>query len=152
VIAARCAVVFCALAIAACRRHPQPETPAQPPAASVPRTIDKGEGCLVEITKDGDGPVARIGDEVTLAYEMRVKDAEQPIASTRGWDVPCRMRLGGPGVLPGLSRGVEGLKVGTLAKLELPPALAYGKDGCPGSSVPADATLVFEVEVLGVRP
>jgi FKBP-type peptidyl-prolyl cis-trans isomerase len=38
-----------------------------------------------------------------------------------------------------------------MARIEIPPALAYGKDGIPGSSVPPDETLVFEVEILGVR-
>jgi len=140
-----------ALVLCACHRAsaPQPNVPAATEAS--PRTVDRGDGCVVEITHEGDGPTARIGDEVTLEYDARVKDGEQPIASTKGWDVPCRIRLGEPGVLPGLARGLEGVRAGSKCRIEVPPALAYGKEGCPGSSVPPDATLVFEVEVLGVR-
>lgn len=144
-------MLFVGSGIAGCSREPAEEPRAKAPAAEVPRTIDRGDGCIVEITQDGSGAVAHIGDEVTLAYEAHVKDTEQTIASTHGWDVACRIRLGERGVLPGLSRGLDGIRVGSKAKIEVPPALGYGPDGCPGSKVPADATLVFEVELLGVR-
>jgi len=157
-----------------------------PSSSPVPRTVDKGDGCTVVITKDGTGPVARIGDEIAIAYVASVKEAEPadakpteptpeapaesptespidppvasnvlppvapPIASTEGWDVPLRIRLGDPGVLPGLARGIEGLAAGTTARIEIPPELGYGGAGNPSAGVPADATLVFEVEILGV--
>ncbi len=147
----RYVLLLCALGAAGCHRERAQAPAAQAQAEAVPRTVDRGDGCLVEITQDGSGPVARIGDEVTLAYDAHVKDAELTVASTRGWDVPCRLRLGESGALPGLTRGIEGLHVGSKAKIEVPPALAYGKDGAPAANVPADATLVFEVEILGVR-
>jgi FKBP-type peptidyl-prolyl cis-trans isomerase len=138
---------------AACHREAKPVPPASPtpPPEAVPRTIDRGDGLSVEITKDGYGPVSKIGDEMSLAYTARTKSSGEVIASTRDWSVPFRVRLGEKGVLPGLARALEGLRAGTMARIEIPPALAYGKDGIPGSSVPPDETLVFEVEILGVR-
>jgi FKBP-type peptidyl-prolyl cis-trans isomerase len=123
------------------------------PPASGPRTIDKGDGFTVEITADGGGAVAHFGDEVSLTCDTRVKGAEMAkIASTEGWDSPLRVRIGDPSVLPGLSRGIDGLSVGSKARIEVPPALAYGASGSPSAGIPAEATLVFDVEILGVRP
>jgi FKBP-type peptidyl-prolyl cis-trans isomerase FkpA len=123
-------------------------------AAASPITIDKGDGCIVVLREEGRGRAARVGDEVTLDYVARVKDAETPFASTAGWSRPCRVALGaesGPRVLAGLTRGLEGLKPGAKATITVPPSLAYGKQGVPSAGIPADATLVFDVEVSGVR-
>lgn len=156
------------LALAACHKHPKPSPstpstssapateaaagPSTPPSTEpVPRTIDKGDGWTIEITKDGYGEPAKLGDEVSLAYTARKKSDDQEIASTRDWPAPFRMRLGEKGVLPGLARAIEGLRAGSTARIEIPPALAYGKEGNPGSNVPPDETLVFDVEVLSVR-
>jgi FKBP-type peptidyl-prolyl cis-trans isomerase len=141
------------------RATPAASTAATAPAGAgaaagsdaTPRTIDRGDGCVVEVTQEGAGCEAHVGDEVLVAYDAHVKDAEATIASTRGWDEPCRFRIGEPGTIRGLSRGLEGVREGSKVRIEVPPALGYGKDGCPGSNVPADATLVFEVELLGVR-
>ncbi len=118
-----------------------------------PITIDKGDGCTVVIREEGRGRGARIGDEVTLDYVARVKDSETPFASTSNWNERCRIELGAadaPRVVPGLARGLEGLRAGSKATITVPPALAYGKAGLPGAGIPADATLVFDVEVAGV--
>lgn len=138
--------------LSGCGGDPDPASAPAAPSAPVPRTVDKGDGCTVEITKDGGGAVAHVGDEVTLSCDTHLKDAETKIASTEGWDSPLRLRVGDSSVLPGLSRGLDGLAVGTQARIEVPPALAYGTTGSPSSGIPADATLVFEVEILGVRP
>jgi FKBP-type peptidyl-prolyl cis-trans isomerase len=127
-----------------------PDAPASP-AEAAPRTLDRGDGLIVEITKDGYGPVSKIGDEVSLVYTARAKSNDQVIASSREWSVPFRMRLGEKGVLPGLGRGIEGLRAGTMARIEIPPALAYGPDGNPGSNVPPDETLLVDVEILSLR-
>lgn len=145
----RAPVAVCLLLLACGAERDAASSQAQAPP--VPRTIEKADGCVVEITKDGTGRAARTGDVVTLAYDLRVKDAEKPIASTDGWSVPFELRLGDPAAIPGLSRGVEGLSVGSEARIELPPALAYGAAGKPESGVPPDATLVLQVRVLGMR-
>jgi FKBP-type peptidyl-prolyl cis-trans isomerase FkpA len=122
--------------------------------SSTPITIDKGDGCVVVIQEEGRGRAARIGDHVTLDYVARVNDSETPFASTSNWTERCRIELGsldGPRVVRGLARGLEGLKGGAKATITIPPALAYGKAGLPSAGIPADATLVFEVQVSGVH-
>ena len=63
---------------------------------------------------------------------------------------PFRFNLGGGQVIQGWDRGVKGMKVGEKRLLILPPALAYGEAGTPGGPIPANASLVFEVELLKV--
>lgn len=141
------------LALCACGGDSDQVPASATPPVSVPRTVDKGDGCTVEITADGGGASAHFGDEVSLTCDTRVKGAEMlKIASTEGWNSPLRVRVGDPAVLPGLSRGIDGLSVGSKARIEVPPALAYGASGSPPAGIPADATLVFDVEILGVRP
>lgn len=147
----RTRALLCLSLLAGCSRSekPAPQPGGDAPATS--RTVDKGDGCLVEITREGAGPTVGIGKEIVLEYDARVDDTGPPIASTRDWSVPCRLRLGDPTLIRGLTRGLEGLKVGSSARIEVPPDLAYGKGGKPESGVPADALLVFEVRILGAR-
>jgi peptidylprolyl isomerase len=126
---------------------------AHPSAPASLITIDKGDGCTVVIHEEGRGRGARIGDALTIDYVARVKDVETPFASTSQWNERCRIELGtsdAPRVVAGLERGLEGLKAGSKATITVPPALGYGKSGLPEAGIPADATLVFEVEVAGV--
>ena len=56
-----------------------------------------------------------------------------------------------PDVIRGLALGLEGLREGTQATIEVPPDLAYGKEGVPSAGIPPDETLVFTVELVSVR-
>lgn len=54
------------------------------------------------------------------------------------------------GVIPGWTEGLKNIKKGGKIKLVIPPDLAYGKTGVPG--IPANSTLVFDVELLDIKP
>lgn len=56
----------------------------------------------------------------------------------------------GTGVIPGFSQGLVGMKVGGLRRVTIPPALGYGAQGSP-PTIPANATLIFEIELLSVQ-
>jgi FKBP-type peptidyl-prolyl cis-trans isomerase len=129
-----------------------PETPpALSPAELEPgKPIDLGDGLILQVDRAGTGKTAHLGSRVELRYEARIKDSETLVGTTEGWDAPLAATLGGgEGVrlLPALERALTGLRAGCSAKLEVPPALGYGKNGPPGAE---DKTLVFQIELVGV--
>jgi len=54
-------------------------------------------------------------------------------------------------VIPGWSEGLQLMQQGAKARLVLPPALAYGEQGTPGGLIPPNATLIFEIELVGIQ-
>lgn len=96
----------------------------------------------------GSGDVAVAGKEVTVHYTGVFADGKKFDSSVdRG--VPFTFTLGSGMVIKGWDQGVEGMKVGGKRILVIPPALAYGdKDYGP---IPANSTLIFEIELLGVK-
>jgi len=135
---------------------PPPEPLTETPAALSPaelepgKPIDLGDGLILQVDRAGGGKTAHAGSRVQLRFEYRVKDAETALASNEDWDTPLAVTLGGgdaPRLLPALERALTGLRAGCLARLEVPPALGYGKSGPPGTE---DQTLVFQLELLGV--
>jgi len=160
----RRALILPCLLLLACGAQVTPV--AAPSHPDLPSTQDLGEGLTVELQEYGTGEPARIGDEVTLSYVVRVESEpevdETPtalpdasvIGSTEGWDLPCRVRLGerGPArLLPGIERALEGLRAGSLATIRVPPELGYGKEGRPESGIPGEKALLVDVRVLGVQ-
>jgi FKBP-type peptidyl-prolyl cis-trans isomerase len=96
----------------------------------------------------GSGAEATPGLSVEVHYTGWLLDGKQ-FDSSRGGE-PFAFRLGGGQVIKGWDQGVVGMRVGGKRKLTIPPELGYGLRGFPGV-IPAQATLVFEVELLGVR-
>ena len=106
----------------------------------------------VEILTEGTGAVAEAGDNLTVEYtgwvwEDGAKGEQFDSSSNAGR--PYNFTLGARMVIPGWDLGFEGLKVGTKARLIIPPVLAYGKRGS-GPKIPPDATLMFEVELVEI--
>jgi FKBP-type peptidyl-prolyl cis-trans isomerase len=103
----------------------------------------------IEDLKPGDGAAAAAGNEVEVHYTGWLTSG-QKFDSSVDRKRPFRFRLGAGEVIQGWDEGVQGMKVGGKRKLTIPPQMAYGARGVPGA-IPPNATLVFEVELLGVK-
>lgn len=97
----------------------------------------------------GTGEVAKIGHTVSVHYVGKLVDGKQ-FDSSRDHGRPFSFRLGKGEVIAGWDHGVAGMKVGGQRRLTIPPAEGYGTRGT-GGVIPPNATLVFEVELLGVK-
>ncbi|MFP2515158.1 FKBP-type peptidyl-prolyl cis-trans isomerase [Buttiauxella agrestis] len=104
-------------------------------------------GLMYKIDKAGTGESPTDSDTVVVNYKGTLIDGKEFDNSyTRG--EPLSFRL--DGVIPGWTEGLKNLKKGGKIKLVIPPELAYGKTGVPG--IPANSTLVFDVELLDIKP
>lgn len=104
-------------------------------------------GLLYKVEKEGTGNAPQDSDTVVVNYKGTLIDGtEFDNSYSRG--EPLSFRL--DGVIPGWTEGLKHIKKGGKIKLVIPPALAYGQNGVPG--IPANSTLVFDVELLDIKP
>lgn len=97
----------------------------------------------------GTGVEATAGKLVTVDYVGTLTNGTKFDSSIdRG--TPFTFTLGAGDVIKGWDEGVQGMKIGGKRKLVIPPSLAYG-DRAVGGVIPANATLVFEVQLLDVK-
>lgn len=97
----------------------------------------------------GTGDVAVVGKNVSVHYTGWLENGKKFDSSVdRGQ--PFSFPLGAGRVIKGWDEGVQGMKVGGKRKLTIPSDLGYGSRGA-GGVIPPNATLVFDVELLGVR-
>ena len=109
-------------------------------------------GLQFEDTTPGTGAEAKAGQHVTVhytgwLYNAGVKGTKFDSSKDRG--DPFDFGLGAGMVIRGWDEGVQGMKVGGTRLLVIPPELGYGARGA-GGVIPPNATLLFEVELLGV--
>jgi peptidylprolyl isomerase len=131
------------------------EAEAEKATAELPQVaVPKGpppKKLVTEDLKQGSGKVAKTGDEVSVHYiGVLYKGGDVFDASWGKEAEPLPLKLGAGGVIKGWEQGLEGMKVGGERKLIIPPALAYGSEGVY-PSIPPNATLVFQVELVDVK-
>jgi FKBP-type peptidyl-prolyl cis-trans isomerase FkpA len=105
-------------------------------------------GLRYEDLAAGSGPAAAPGNEVSVHYTGWLTDGTEFDSSVRR-NEPFTFQLGRGQVIAGWDEGVAGMRVGGRRKLVIPPALGYGP--ARNGPIPGNATLVFDVELLGVR-
>ncbi len=107
-------------------------------------------GLYLQDLQVGTGDEAVAGTNVSVHYEGWLPNGTK-FDSSRDRNEAFVFQLGAGLVIRGWDEGVVGMRVGGMRKLVIPPDLAYGAAGA-GSSIPGDATLVFDIELLSVTP
>lgn len=147
------ALAAATVSLSACKRPAAQEEQAAAPKVFSGRiaqfqTIDE---------RPGTGAVAQSGQEVIVQYtgwfydEKAANKRGSKFDSSYDHGKPFSFLLGAGRVIRGWDDGVAGMRVGGKRVLMVPPDMAYGRDGAGGGVIPPDASLVFEVELLGVQ-
>ena len=116
-------------------------------AAKEPGATQTTSGLVYRALKDGTGAGPKATDMVKVHYRGTFPDGREFDSSYKR-NEPTEFPLNQ--VIPCWTEGVQRMKIGGKAKLTCPPAIAYGARGA-GSVIPPNATLVFEVELLGIN-
>jgi peptidylprolyl isomerase len=130
-------------------------------AASLPKPSDAADNQVIEMPnglkytddKTGDGAEATAGKKVSVHYTGWLSDNDakgKKFDSSVDRGQPFQFTLGAHQVIAGWDEGVAGMKVGGKRTLVIPPELGYGARGA-GGVIPPNATLIFDVELLGVQ-
>ncbi len=98
----------------------------------------------------GTGEVAKEASRVRVHYTGWLTSGKKFDSSVDGGK-PFDFVIGNGEVIKGWEEGVAGMKVGGKRQLRIPPDLAYGAEGTPGGPIPPNATLIFDVQLLGVQ-
>ena len=143
------AILWVCAVIAGCGRDAPPPAAATPAA---PAVTDLVKTDLVV----GTGPAIAAGQEAVVHYTGWLYDPSatdnkgKQFDSSRSRGVPFRFPVGGGRVIQGWDQGVVGMQVGGQRRLVIPAFLGYGDRG-GGDVIPPGATLLFDVELLGIE-
>ena len=133
-------------AVARAAPAPASTSPLTAPAAQVHSLAD---GLVYEDLAIGDGTMADPGLTAVVHYTGWLAGGTK-FASSRDGNSPLEFVLGAGRVIRGWEEGIRGMRIGGKQKLTIPSDLAYGEEARP-PLIPPRATLVFEVELLGVK-
>lgn len=124
-------------------------SPGDEPVTADNAIVTLPSGLQYEDLQVGDGPSPQAGDRVTVHYTGTLTDGQQ-FDSSRDRGRPFQFKIGVGQVIKGWDEGVASMKVGGRRKLIIPADLGYGERGA-GGVIPPNATLLFDVELLGVN-
>jgi FKBP-type peptidyl-prolyl cis-trans isomerase len=130
--------------------QPQSQTQTQTQPATNSTNNTKPMGLDIKTTKEGTGDrVVKSGDHIFVHYTGKLTDGTVFDSSvTRG--VPFDFTIGQGMVIQGWEQGLLGMKVGEKRTLTIPSDLGYGAQGA-GTSIPPNATLIFDVELISIK-
>jgi FKBP-type peptidyl-prolyl cis-trans isomerase FkpA len=150
VVIALAVLVGAALLVTACMKKETKDESAAPQAAvGAEKLVTTSSGLQYQVLQEGTGAVAKAGQRVSVHYTGWLTDGKKFDSSVdRGQ--PFQFALGAGQVIRGWDEGVAGMKIGEKRKLTIPSNLGYGANGA-GAVIPPNATLVFDVELLGVQ-
>ncbi len=103
----------------------------------------------IEDLKIGTGPAVKSGDTVIINYVGTLENGTK-FDSSYDRHQPFETQIGVGQVIEGWDKGVIGMQVGGKRRLTIPPEMAYGAQGA-GNLIPPNATLIFEVELVGIK-
>jgi FKBP-type peptidyl-prolyl cis-trans isomerase FkpA len=138
-------VVITALLVAACAACNSSDSPtATAPTSSSPFTSTD--------LRVGTGATAAVGSRITVAYTGWLYDTTKTDGKGTQFDTQTSIlfTLQAGSLIQGWVQGIPGMKVGGQRRLIIPPELAYGSNGS-GSSIPGNATLIFDITLLNVQ-
>ena len=124
----------------------QPPVPADAPADTPGNAVD------VETLIEGEGEGAKAGDTVTVHYVGVLPDGTQFDESWSGGQTFDVAPLGQAQVIAGWNEGLVGAKIGERRRLVLGSDKAYGAAGSPDGAIPPDSPLVFEIDIVDIKP
>lgn len=104
----------------------------------------------IQDTQVGTGAEATVGDTVKVLYTGTLPDGTVFDSTSNRNNEPFSFTLGQGRVIAGWEQGVTGMKVGGKRRLVIPPKLGYGERGFP-PVIPSNATLTFDIELLGIE-
>jgi FKBP-type peptidyl-prolyl cis-trans isomerase len=138
---------------AAASVEPLPSPPAAPAASAsatpaAPTNLVLPDGLEIHDLRVGTGEELRAGGTAVVHYVGTLRDGTE-FDSSRRRGRPFTSRIPGR-LIPGWNEGLLGMRVGGLRRLVIPPSLGYGDKAAP--KIPAGSTLIFEIELLEVRP
>jgi FKBP-type peptidyl-prolyl cis-trans isomerase len=143
----RSVILASAVALSAAACGSSPSSPSNPPTTTFTQTD----------IRVGTGADAVNGRTITAHYTVWLYDPAGPelkgrqIQTSVGGPPLNPFVLGASQVIRGWDIGVVGMKVGGLRRLIVPPDLAYGSNPPPNSTIPVNATLVFDIELLSAQ-
>lgn len=106
-------------------------------------------GLIINDVVVGQGAEAKKGDVLSVHYILSLSDGTT-IQNSKDFGAPFKFTLGAGEVIPGWEQGFEGMKVGGVRTVVVPPELGYGAN--QAGPIPPNSTLIFTIELVDVTP
>jgi FKBP-type peptidyl-prolyl cis-trans isomerase len=128
----------------------KPKTDTSAPSKVTGPGVKADDGLQYWDIRLGTGQSAKEGSRVRVHYTGWLTNGKKFDSSVDA-GTPFDFTIGNGEVIKGWEEGVAGMKVGGKRQLRIPPSLGYGAEGTPGGPIPPNATLIFDIKLLGVE-